>query len=81
MPLYVYRCTRCGNEKELLRKSHERDDVVICEGRTNADGFVQCNQQMERAAPRIAYPGVVDTRHAHLENASNKINHPRGGPR
>mgnify|MGYP000912024883 CR=1 FL=1 len=31
MPVYRYSCSRCGQEKEELRKVTSRDDTTICD--------------------------------------------------
>lgn len=30
MPVYVYRCPVCGNEKQLQRSIEKRDEPVVC---------------------------------------------------
>lgn len=30
MPVYKYKCTECGEEKEVICKHEERPDVISC---------------------------------------------------
>jgi putative FmdB family regulatory protein len=31
MPIYLYRCRRCGHKVELLRAMNEKDSELVCE--------------------------------------------------
>lgn len=31
MPIYNYKCTECGAEKEVICKYEDREDVMYCE--------------------------------------------------
>lgn len=78
MPLYDYRCMKCGAVVEYLVPFDDKDEVRYCE---RGDYAAQpCDGKLERLQSRIAYPGIVDKR-MKSDEGRTPIHHNRGGPR
>lgn len=59
MPLYVYRCPRCGKVEELQRKIADMDAPVYCTGACD-NGTRSTPQYLDRVptAPSGSFPGA-----------------------
>jgi putative FmdB family regulatory protein len=65
MPMYQYECEECGNTATKLKKMHDRDEPIRCEG---ADVHNECGSTMIRVTalpgpPRFNGPGFTPKFH------------------
>lgn len=53
MPVYVYRCNRCGSVSELIRSMNRRDETVYCVGEECRNNHIEMERVMTAPAFRV----------------------------